>query len=325
MISLRVLGMALALGMIPAVAANAAAQNQRPIRARDVPAAQAADVYQLVEKLRPDWLGLGGDAADPASRAKVRVWVGETHAGGLEALRGLTTTNLSSVRLVGPEVARARDPRLDPAVVGAVLVRYEEAAAAPRRMELSFGIGRRGELEGRAEQSMLDAGFDTSNRVWEENVDHPMAFYATGKLRLRHRAGVSLNALHTGGHNVRGMPQTPPFVGVSSRFSTTDLAAQAFIEPSRFRLGVGPALRMLSYRQTTGGCECNDAEDGSDVVLGGAADLGIASPAFGPMQLELVLAARWFPSHAVPAYHGAPELELGGFTSYLTLGAGFGF
>ncbi|HYR11675.1 MAG TPA: hypothetical protein VEQ60_28085 [Longimicrobium sp.] len=43
------------------------------------------------------------------------------------------------------------------------------------------------------------------------------------------------------------------------------------------------------------------------------------------MQLELVYGAGWFPSHTIPAYQGAPELELGGFTTYLTISGGFGF
>jgi hypothetical protein len=313
-----------AAAMLVLGAGDAAAQSPTLIRRREVAAAQAADVYQLVETLRPDWLGMGGDPQDPASRAKVRVWVGETQVGGLEALRGLTTTDLFSVRLVGREVARARDPRLDPAVVAAVLVRYEDAPPAPGRIEISAGIGGRGQLRGRARQGMADAGFDMSDRIFNEPQDNPLAVYATAKLRLRPHAGVLLNALHTGGHNVRGLPSTPPFVGVSNRFSTTDLAAEVFTEPSRFRLGAGPALRMLEYRQTTGGCECNDAESGSQVVLGGAADVGVASPAIGRMQLELVLGGRWFPAHAVPAYRSAPALELGGFTTYLTLGAGFG-
>lgn len=324
MTSLRTLSLAVA-ALLMLVATDTSAQNQRPIRGRDVAAAQAQDVYTLVEKLRPDWLWVGGDPADPASRAKVRVWVDNAQVGGLEALRGLTVTRLHSVRLAGPEVARARDPRADASVAGALLVRYETEAAAPGRIEISAGLGRRGELEARAREGMAEAGYDLQTRIWENGVDRPLALFATGKLRLRDQFGVSVNALYTGGHNVRGIPREPPYISVSNRFSTADLTAQVFAERSRFRIGAGPALRMLRYTQTRGSCECEQAVNGSQVVLGGGADVGVASPAYGPMQLELVYGARWFPSHTIPAYQGAPELEMGGFTTYLTLGAGFGF
>lgn len=325
MISFRAFSLALAMILVPAAAMDAAAQNQRPIRRSEVVAAQAADVHQLVERLRPAWLEAGGDPSDPAARARVRVWVGDTQVGGLEALRGLTTDKLFSVRLVGREVARARDPRLSPDVVGAVLVRYEDAPPEPGRVELTAGIGRRGEIEPRVRQSFEDAGFDLSNRIWDSNVSHPLAMHAAARVRLRSRGGVSLGVLHTAGHNVRGIPPEPPFVGVSNRFSTTDVAAALFVEPSRFRLSAGPALRLLRYRQTTGGCECNDPVDGSEIVPGAAADASVTSPAISRMHLELTYAARWFPSHSIPAYQRAPEMDLGGFTTYFTLSAGFGF
>lgn len=324
MTSVRTLSLAIA-ALLTMVVNDAAAQNQRPIRGPDVAAAQAQDVYQLVEKLRPDWLWMAGDPADAASRANVRVWVDNTQVGGLEALRGLTVARLHSVRLVGREVARARDPRTDASVAGALLVRYDTEAPGPGRIEISAGLGRRGELESRAREGMVEAGFDLQNRIWTNGVDRPLAYFLTAKLRLRDQLGISVNALYTGGHNVRGIPGEPPFISVSNRFSTADLAAQVFAERSSFRLGAGPALRMLRYTQTRGSCECEQAVEGSQVVLGGGADLGVASPAYGPMQLELVYGARWFPSHTIPPYQGAPELELGGFTTYLTLGAAFGF
>lgn len=324
MISVRPLGLALAVVLASAAATDAPAQSQRPIRRSDVAAAQAADVHQLVETLRPDWLGMGGDPRDPASRAKVRVWVGDTQVGGLEALRGLTTQDLYSVRLVGREVARARDPRLDAEVVAGVFVRYEAAAPSRGRIGVTAGIASRGQLGSRARQAMSGAGLDLSDRIWPENPANPVTVHATARLRLRGGVGASLNVLHTTAQTVRGMPQQPPFVGVSNRFGTTDVAAQLFVEPSRFRLGAGPAVRLLRYRQALGGCECNEPESGSRVVPGAAADVAVASPAMGRMHLELALAARWFPAHSVPAYGRAPEMEMGGVTTYLTFGAGFG-
>lgn len=306
-------------------ATDAAAQNYRPIRAPEAAAAQAQDVYQLVEKLRPEWLWLGGDPQFATSRAKVRVFVDGNQVGGLEALRGLTLEKLASVRTAGRELVRARDGRMDPAVVGALLVRYEEAPPKPGRMEVSAGMGHRADLEARALDDMEAGNMDIENRVWAKNANQPFVFYLTGKLRLGRGLGTSLNVLHTGGLSIRGMPLEPPFVGHSNRFSTTDLAAQAFAEWRMIRVGAGPALRVLQYTQTTGGCECNDEESGSKLVAGASADLAISAPAVGPVHLELVYGARWFPAHAVPAYLRAPELELGGFTNYLTIGAVLGF
>lgn len=327
MISLRTLGMLLALVLVPAAAADAAAQNQRPIRQRDVAAAQVQDVYALVEKLRPDWLWMGGDPRFAASRAKVRVWVGDTQVGGLEALRGLTVENVYSVRLVGRKVARGRDPRLDPEVVGALLVRYEDGKESRRRFEVTAGIGHRGLLEARAHRSMVDAGLDTLSGAvyWRYGISRPPTLSLAGAMHFRDHAGVSASVLHTGGHNVRGIPPQPPYEGISNRFSTTDFAAEVFAAPRYLRLGAGPALRVLRYRQSLGSCECREPEAGSRLVVGGAADVGVTVPPTALLHLQLAFAARWFPSHSVPANRGLPDLEMGGFTTYLTISGGFGF
>lgn len=313
--------------MLILAAGDAAAQNQRPIRPREVAAAQAIDVYQLVEKLRPDWLWAAGDPALAASRAKVRVWVGDDHVGGLEALRGLTTADLYSVRLVGREVARARDPRLDPEVVAAVLVRYEDGKPSRHRFEVTAGAGFRTLLEERAREAMIEAGLDSlsTGQYWRSGISRPLTVFAAGAMHLGEHTGLSLSVLRTSGHNVRGIPLDPPYEGISNRFSTTDLAAGVFAESRMVRVGAGPALRLLRYRQFLGACECREPAGGLKPVMGGAADAALIVPPSGPLHLQLMFAARWFPSHGVPANRGTPDLELGGFTTYLTIGAGFGF
>lgn len=326
MTSVRTVSLAIAALLLLA-AKDTAAQNQRPIRQRDVAAAQVQDVYALVEKLRPEWLWVGGDPQFAASRAKVRVWVGDTQVGGLEALRGLAVENLYSVRLVGRQVARGRHPRLDPEVVGALLVRYEDGKESRRRFEVTAGIGQRGLLEARARQSMVDAGLDTLSGAlyWRYGISRPPTVFLAGAMHLHDHAGVSASVLHTGGHNVRGIPPRPPYEGISNRFSTTDLAAEVFAAPRYLRLGAGPALRVLQYQQSLGSCECREPEGGSRLVLGGAADVGVIVPPTALLHLQLAFAARWFPSHSVPASRGLPELEMGGFTTYLTISGGFGF
>jgi hypothetical protein len=327
MISMRALYMALGVALISATATDAAAQEQRPIRAREAAVVQVADVRELVEKLRPGWLWMGGDPQYAASRAKVRVWVGGTQVGGLEALRGLGTANLHSIRLVGRRVARAHDPGLNPDVVGALLVRYESGPPRPRRFEVSAGLGLRSLLESRARQSMIDAGLDSLSQIayWRRGFSHPATVFASAAMHLRPGVGVSASVLHTGDHNVRGIPPAPPVLGISNRFRTTDVSLGVFAAPGMLRLGAGPAVRVLRYEQALGRCECLEPEGGTRLVPGAAGDAGLVAPPTGPLRAQLRLAARWFPSHVVPANRGTPDLQLGGFTTYVTIGAGFAF
>lgn len=91
------------------------AASTRPRSARDVlteaeiRAANAADAYDLVRRLRPAWLQQKGDPsqADADGSREIRVWVNGRDAGGLSALRNYDSHQIVSMRWVDSINARA--------------------------------------------------------------------------------------------------------------------------------------------------------------------------------------------------------------------------
>ncbi len=313
-------------------ATAAPAQDTRPIRAREASAANARDVHQLVAQLRPNWLLLGGDPADPASRDRVRVYVGRRLMGGLEALQGMTTSHLHSVQLAGPARARDLDNRRGLDVAAVVLVRYEDpqvTEAAPRRIQVTVGLAGRGLLEERAIGALRDAGYLSFHRdfAWippRSNTNYTL--YGGVAARLRGNSGVGLNAYHSSTTTARGVRTGPNGlpVSVTNRYTTTDLAALGFAGTRHARLGLGPAARLLEWEQGSGGDGQGDPQAGRETVLGAAADVSLTLPPTGRFHVQVTAGGRWFPAHTLPARGQAPETDLGGLTTYTSIGVGFG-
>jgi hypothetical protein len=88
-------------------AAPAEAQQTRPIRRGEIVRAPAANLYDLLAAVRPEWLSAGGDTTD-LSQARVLVLVGGVPAGTLAGLRTLGTEDVESVRLETPEEYQQR-------------------------------------------------------------------------------------------------------------------------------------------------------------------------------------------------------------------------
>ena len=322
---------ALAALLFCAGAANA--QDTRPIRARDAVPLNVRDVHQLVAQLRPDWLLLGGDPADPASRDRVRVYVGRTLAGGLEALHGMTTTNLHSVELAGPARARQLDRR-GWNVAAVVLVRYEDpnvTQAPSRRIQVTAGLGGRGLLDERTIETLREAGFASahSDIAWTPpRANTSFTLYGGVAVPLRGDMGVGVNGYHTSKTTARGIRSSATtgraVAALTNRFTTTDLAAVAFAGTRHVRLGLGPAVRLLEWEQGLGGNGQGDLQTGSETVLGAAADVSLTLPPASRFHLHVTAGGRWFPAHTIPGRSGAPETDLGGLTTYTSIGVGFG-
>lgn len=321
---------ALAAVLFCAGAANA--QDTRPIRAREAAPLNAQDVHQLVAQLRPDWLLVGGDPADPASRDRVRVYVGRTLAGGLEALHGMTTTNLHSVELAGAARARQLDRRAwDVAAV--LLVRYEDpnvTQAPSRRVQVTAGLAGRGLLEERAIETLRTAGFASAHSeiAWNPSrANSNFTLYGGVAVRLRGDMGVGLNGYHSSETTARGIRSNSngrAVAALTNRFTTTDLAAVAFAGTRHVRLGVGPAVRLMKWEQGLGGNGLAELQTGSETVLGAAADVSLSLPPASRLHLQVTAGGRWFPAHTIPGRAGAPETDLGGLTTYTSIGVGFG-
>jgi hypothetical protein len=91
------------------------AASTRPRSARDVltegeiKAATAADGYDLVQRLRPNWLRQKGDPSqmDADGSREIRVWVNGRDAGGLATLRNYDSHQIVSMRWIDSINARA--------------------------------------------------------------------------------------------------------------------------------------------------------------------------------------------------------------------------
>ena len=316
--------------LLAACAVPAAAQDLRPIRAADTVGVGAPNLVRLVERLRPEWVRAGGDPTEPTSWPRVRVFRGGVFAGGLDALHGMPVEGLTRIQLAGPRAALARDPRTPKDATAAILVTYATDRRA-RRVEFVLGAGRRSTgVQERAASSLVEAGWDPAVRTsnaWTAPERQPGTVFAAATVNMHRRAGVTLSAHRTGEFNVRGIadqdPPLPP-LGHTTWFGTTDVAATVSVRSPWVRAGVGPALRVVDYRRTTGYCECREVESGATAAAGVAADLGIVFPPYGPAVMHLQASARWFPSHGVPAGAGMPRIEVGGIATYVAVGAGFG-
>lgn len=315
----RAFGAAMAAVLLLATAGEAAAQSSI-IRAREAEAAQVRTVYELVQRLRPDWLGVAGDPAEPESARKVRVYLRNEDVGGLDALRGMPTTDLHSIRIEGPERVRMLDPRTI-GVVAVLVVRYENPGvtrAEPRRIRLTFGLAERGGLSGRAMRSLASAG-------WSGNETHLPAAFGAAALRLGPRAGLSASVLATSAtiHSSEG-DRYRVDQSFHSEFTTVDAAVGLYAESGFVRLGAGPAVRMLRYEQGAGYCGCIFPRTGSTTVAGAAGDLTFIGQR-GRTHGQASLSGRWFRPHAIPAHREAPALEVGGLTTYFSVGVGYSF
>ncbi|HEX6913126.1 MAG TPA: hypothetical protein VF142_22135, partial [Longimicrobium sp.] len=282
------LGITMAAVLVLATARQAAAQNPTLIRTREAQAAQARNLYELVEQLRPGWLRVAGDPADPESARKVRVYVRDRDSGGLDALRGMPSENLHSVRIEGPERARLLDPRnLD--VVAVLVVRYENPAvtgADPRRVRLTFGLAERMGLGDRALRSLDDSG-------WTGYEDRLPTAFGAAALRLGGHTGVSASVLATSADILSSEgEQYQRNVSFRSAFTTVDVAAAAFAEWRFVRLGAGPAARILRYEQGEGYCGCIFLHRGSRTVAGAAGELTLIGQR-GRTHALASLSGRW--------------------------------
>ena len=306
------------------LSAEAAAQSRRPIRAAEAATVEAVDLYELVEQLRPDWLWMGGDPAVPVAAARVRVFVGYADVGGVQALRGRTTSNLHSIHIAGPQrmgIPRGTD------VAAVLLVRYEDpqvARAPARRFHVTVGGSRRGLLDARAEASHRDNGWPKYHlgAFTRRTRALPPVYVGVG-MRLRGNTGVGANAIRARS-SVRSVQREGVYgTYVTNDFTIADISATAFAGNRYVRLGVGPALRLVDYSQAGGSCMCSDVREGSQSVLGAAGDVTLSVPPSGRLQFQMIVSGRWFSSHSLPSYSGAPPVQLGGSTLYATFGAAF--
>jgi len=90
----------------PAAARRARIQRDL-ITQEEIDAAQVATAYDVVQRLRPQWLrNRGGPVPDPDGSVEVRVYYNSQPMGGVEALRDYTAGQVATLRYFDPINAR---------------------------------------------------------------------------------------------------------------------------------------------------------------------------------------------------------------------------
>lgn len=83
------------------------AQVEAPTVSRaELESSGAANLYEAIARLRPDWLLLAGDTVDAAARQRVLVYVDGRHLGTVDAFRTLSPDAVGSVRLRSRDFVR---------------------------------------------------------------------------------------------------------------------------------------------------------------------------------------------------------------------------
>jgi hypothetical protein len=95
----------------PAPARPAAARRPRVqrnlITQEEIEAAQMATAYDVVQRLRPQWLhNRGGPVPDPDGSVEVRVYYNAQPMGGVEVLKDYTAGQVATLRYFDPISAR---------------------------------------------------------------------------------------------------------------------------------------------------------------------------------------------------------------------------
>ncbi|HJU64505.1 MAG TPA: hypothetical protein VJ596_02455 [Gemmatimonadaceae bacterium] len=98
------LAMAALMSCAPAGARGGGATDPRLITREELQQTglQTATALQAVQRLRPRWL----DRHPVYGLSRVRVVIDDVHAGGVDALRGLNSNGIASIRFMSPSEAR---------------------------------------------------------------------------------------------------------------------------------------------------------------------------------------------------------------------------
>jgi hypothetical protein len=91
----------------PVPAANRPGASRDVLAEEEIRATNAADAYDLIQRVRPDWLRQKpGPAELDAESREIRVWVNGRDAGGPGVLRSYDPDRIVSMRWIDPVRAR---------------------------------------------------------------------------------------------------------------------------------------------------------------------------------------------------------------------------
>lgn len=304
------------------------------VRAAELRATGAADLFGALARARPGWIGLAGDTASARSLERVLVYVDGVYTGTLGLLRGMPYEEVTSVRLRSEMFVRTYASRIpeQPFVAALYVWRATEPAALRQRRWTGSVSGAVELLEtsGRVEQSLADAGFTeragAGNRWFTEEVNTPTLVLGGSITHLRPSGwGVQAGAAHMLPTRAQAVhPGT--LQAVSGEVTATEGALMAVRSLGVIRLGLGPAVRMLRIDWSEGFCACRDPDSVSSTALGLAAEAIATVPIGGSYLFESGLRLRHYPSQEAGPYGDHFEsLDAGGTIAWVGVGFGIRF
>lgn len=122
---LLLVGLALALAPLACAGGGAGGERVRQniLTPEEIQESTGANLYEVVEQLRPRWLQVRGPTSLQQQSAAIGVFVNRTYQGGTETLRGMPKSGVARMQyLDGPQAnAQLRSPGAA-ALAGAILV-----------------------------------------------------------------------------------------------------------------------------------------------------------------------------------------------------------
>jgi hypothetical protein len=110
----------------PAPVSGARATRSPDVISRqEIEQTTAANAYELVNRLRPQWLrntGVGSISGGTATRLQLYVYVDNARMGTVETLRTISAGGITSIRFLSAERAAAAYPDLREAIAGAIVI-----------------------------------------------------------------------------------------------------------------------------------------------------------------------------------------------------------
>jgi hypothetical protein len=321
----------LAALVLASTPASAQARGDR-IPVAELTRAQGTNLYEAVAELRPEWMSLGGDAADPASRDRVLVFIDGRHVGDLSALWTIETRSVAAIQLRSPEYVRRTYPRYPRTEFNAAI--YVATRAAPEDLpqgrftvSLDGGIAVRSRLSNLGD-ALADAGYDKDFKELDNGIveftrkgtAQPLVLGGTVAYRAVGPWGVALAGVHTlegfaAGYN----PDTD--LALTATMTATEGALLVTRDLNRLRIGVGPALRVVDWTWASGFCQCVDEQGSSDSVIGVALEGAflVRMPRV-PVMPQVRALARYYPSQSTQYAPLGEPLEVGGLVVSLGIG-----
>lgn len=312
-------------------ASDASAQPAEALRQRELQRSNAPTLYEAISQLRPEWLRLGADGAAGSAVERVLVFLNGHHAGDLHVLHTIQTADVLGVRVRSPEYVRRTEPRFPRQEYAAALF-VDTRGAAPARprgrvtVALDAGYNLRS-LPRVAREALRDQGYATNYADApvgviagrEDGTTDPPTFGATVHYRAGGAWGGALNVNYTLKGRAGGMDRGRATAAVSTTLTSTEAALLVTREASVMRVGVGLAVRMVSWAWSDGYCDCGTEERSINAAAGVAVELATTLPVGSASVFpQFKVLARYYPSQRTQYSELDSALQAGGLV--LTMG-----